>query len=372
MDYNATTPVDPAVMGAFDRMCRRDWANPSSLHTAGIKAWEEIEQCRGNIGDYFQCDPAGIRFCSSGSEALHAGLFGVLARRPVRTLITTKTEHAAIKHPARIFRLSGGRVVQLDVDSGGVLDRDQLVRELRENGRALLVISPVNHETGARQPVKEIAALARSAGCLVFFDAVQAAARMTRNEWAPHCDMWAVSGHKLCAPKGTALLWLRKGIRLLLFRRGGYQEAGLFPGTVNAPGIGALSAAVDLLRSDHAAELRRLKTLAEEGLAILGKAGFSIELESPPNAAPGVLCFSLPRVDNIEELLFHLARNHICVSRFSACSSRVSGPSQILRAMGRSRRRASTSIRLSLGRWSKRDDFFRLAASIKSYRAGHR
>lgn len=368
LDYNATTPVDPRVLGAFERMCRNTWGNPSSLHSSGIEAWDAVEACRINIGAYFTIDPELIYYCSSASEAIHGALYGTILRDKERTIITSTIEHSAIYHPVYHLRKAGYSVRIVDVDYNGVLDGDQLENLLTQHPRSLLLYSPVNHETGTIQPVADIYARVKKHDCIVFIDGVQAAARIEPAAWAANCDMFTVSGHKIYAPKGIAMLYKKKDVKLRPTRFGGYQNDGLFPGTENTPGIAALSEAIGILKNTITDEGRRLQVLINDGLAILQNRGLDIRIESPKDRAPGVVCISLPWVKDMEALLFYLNTNLICISRFSACSTRVTGPSKILSAMGKPVKRRLTSLRIALGRWSKRDDFFRLAAVLKEYR----
>ena len=374
MDYNATTPVDPRVIGAFERACRRSWGNPSSLHSAGTAGWNELEQLYTAAEDFFKTSSDGFHMCSSGTEAITAAIYGLAARNPSITFISSAVEHQAVKHP--LFHLGHhspaapkgfkGRVHIMPVNSNGSIDPVALGKLLCESSESAVVISPVNHETGALQPIKEIATVARAHGALLVLDAVQAAARLEPAKWAPYSDIFCVSGHKLYAPKGTALMWRRPGLRLRPLRFGGSQEGGFFPGTENIPGAAALAEALKLMKKEQNDELRMLQALCRDGLLILEKAGISFNVESPQQHAPGILCLSLQDASDMEELLFGLNSRNICISRFSACSERLNGPSSILQAMGRPARRSGNSIRIAIGRQSRRDDFFKLAAALKA------
>lgn len=373
LDYNATTPVDPGVIGAFERACRRSWGNPSSLHSAGTAGWNELETLYSSASAFFGTEAAGFYLCSSGTEALSAAIYGIAGREKDITFITSAVEHQAVRHP--LFHLErkspaapqdfAGRVLNLPVDSAGKISLEMLKSALNSAGRAAVVLSPVNHETGALQPIREIAAAARRAGALIILDAVQAAARISPDKWAPYCDIFCMSGHKLYAPKGTALLWCRPGIRLRPQRFGGAQEGGLFPGTENIPGAAALSEALKLMKVKQDDEIRMLTALKHDGLNILDKSGINYRLESPKDAAAGIICISLKPPSGMQELIFSLNRMNICLSRFSACSEKIDGSSRILDAMGRPSSRSNNSIRISLGRFSRRDDFFKLAAALK-------
>ena len=376
LDYNATSPVDPRVIGAFERACRRNWGNPSSLHPAGTAGWSELERLYAAASAFFGTSGDGFRFCGSGTEAITAAVFGTAARNPGITFITASTEHQAVKHP--LFHLGRkspaaprgfrGRVISLPVGRDGKISLELLEKALNGCRKAALVLSPVNHETGAAQPVREAAEAAKKRGALVIFDAVQAAARLCPGDWAPYCDIFCVSGHKLCAPKGTALLWCRPGLKLSPLRFGGAQEGGLFPGTENTPGAAALAEALRLLSKEQQDELRMLRSLTEDGLRILDRAGINYRLLSPADRAPGVICISLKPPAGMEELIFSLNGMNICVSRFSACSERIDGSSAVLRAMGYPAGISGNSLRISCGRWSRRDDFHKLAAALKACR----
>jgi len=369
LDYNATTPVDPAVMGALDRACRRGWGNPSSLHGAGSAAWEILEEARIQLGQCFGWNPEELHFCSGGTEALGAAIQGLIERKPKRTFITSKTEHGAVRRPLTHARRGGESVVFLGVDDQGKINLPELEALLfRGKASPVLVLSPVNHETGAVQPLEAAARLIHGAGGLVLLDGVQAAVRLDPKDWVPFGDLVAISGHKFYAPKGTGLLYKKRGVRLRPRRFGGSQEGGLFPGTENLPGIAAFGAAAAILGKNRRDEQRMLATLTREGLEILAKSGVEVVRESPGDAAPGVLCLSLPWCPDMEQLLHHLNHQQIFVSRFSACTDGVVGPSAILNAMGVPPDRSKKSLRISLGRWSRRDDFFRLARALKEFK----
>jgi cysteine desulfurase len=366
LDYNATTPVDFRVLSAFEDACRLYWGNPSSLHSAGTTAWEKLGSFKKTIGDRFLCDPSGIKFCSSGSEAIHAALWGILSRNKNISLITTKIEHTAILHPARHIAASGRQVFFCPVDENGQIIPDELNSLLLKNPGALVTLSPVNHETGSWQPVQEIYKAVKLYDGLLFLDAVQAAARLKPDTWAPFCDIFCCSAHKLYAPKGTALLWTKQGLRLRPCRFGGHQEDSIFPGTENIPGIAAFAHAVELLVNNFEEEQRHLAIMKKEGTKILLDNLPEIIIESPETSVPCVLCVSLPWIEDMESLLFNLHESGICISRFSACSDRVTGPSKVLLSMHRPAQRAARSLRIALGRWSKRDDFFRLVKVLKT------
>ncbi|MCL2793211.1 MAG: aminotransferase class V-fold PLP-dependent enzyme [Spirochaetaceae bacterium] len=365
MDYNATTPVLAESIGAFERSCRKNWGNPSNCHTAGVRAWEELEKNRETITKYFNIKKENIFFCSSGSEAIFAGIHGI--NSPKTFFISSVIEHSSVIK--NISSLPHEQYHLLKVSSNGIINMEEFSKVLEKNkGKNIVIIySPVNHETGVIAPVKEIYQKAKEYNALVFLDAVQAAARLPVNEWQPYCNIFAVSSHKLYAPKGSGFLASTKEYALKPFRYGGNQENGLFPGTENTPAISAFAKSVEYLSINFKSEISRLKTLTDEGLKILQSLPYKIILESPENRTPGILCLSLPEVKEIEPFMDFLYLKGICISRFSACSENEKAPSEILTAMGCPPERAKKSIRISTGIYSKREDYFALADAIKEY-----
>jgi cysteine desulfurase len=158
------------------------------------------------------------------------------------------------------------------------------------------------------------------------------------------------------------VLWRRRGLELAAYRDGGGQEEGLFPGTVDGPGAAALAEALAILGREGSEERRAAAVLIEELYRLLAAAGVPFQREAPAGAAAGMTNLSFPSVRSMEGLLMHLHRAGVCVSRFSACADSVSGPSAILTAMGRPPGRARTSLRIALGRFSKREDILRFVA----------
>ena len=367
MDYNATTPVIKETVAAFEKSCRKTWANPSSYHYAGVKAWQALEDCRRNIADFFNLEPEHFYFSSSGSESLYTGITGLYKTYKDSFFLTTAIEHSSVLK--NITTLPRHRYEILKVTEEGRVDISTLASVISANRdkKIICVYSPVNHETGGIQPVKQIYSKIHDAQGIVFADAVQAVPRLPLEEWVEYCDMFAMSSHKIYAPKGSGLLYKPNSIKMGICRDGGRQEDGYFPGTENTPGIAAMSEAFSILKENRHKEYKRLKILTSEGISILQKLQCIINIESPSIRVPGVLCISLPEVYDIEDFISFLINNNICLSRFSACADNIKGKSQVLTAMGRSGERASKSIRLSLGLYSKRDDFYRLSESIKNY-----
>ncbi|MFA6506875.1 MAG: aminotransferase class V-fold PLP-dependent enzyme [Treponemataceae bacterium] len=374
LDYCATTPSDPRTLGAFERACRANWANPSSAHACGIAAAERLDEYRLIVAKAFASSADGLSFCASGSEALHAGIWGLAARYPKLRFVTTATEHSSVRAPLRLLRSLGRDVRECRVDGDGRIDPDHLrglIRapdidsETKNIPRTVLIYSPVNHETGTVQNVRVIWNTLIEADALAFIDAVQTAPRLQAADWAPYAHLFAVSAHKLYAPKGSACLWKAPELKLRPFRYGGGQENGLFPGTENVPGIAAFAEAAKILAENLKNERMMMNALERDFFTACEQRGVPVEKESAGDHAPGVFCLSFPWISDMEEFMTGLARKGVCVSRFSACSDRADGPSKTLLAMGRTKERAKRSLRIGLGRFSAREDVIALARSLE-------
>lgn len=372
LDYCATTPVDRRAVAAFERSCLSAWGNPSSPHPAGGAAADRLEDDRATVARTFGVASDGLRFCSSGSEALHAALQGYASRHPRAAFVSTAVEHAALRAPLRMLRSLGREVVDCPPAADGGLDLEALDRLLAARPGACLAYAAVHHETGALRDCREIADLARRRGAFVLMDAVQAAGRLDPGLWAPHADAFAVSAHKLCAPKGSAALWLRPPARLARFRFGGGQEGGSFPGTENAPGIAAFAEACRVLGERGGEDAVAAAALEKDFLRDAASRGLEFRIESPAVRAPGILCVSLPWAGDMEALLLDLARRNVCVSRFSACGGRVAGPSRALLALGAGRERAERSLRISWGRFTVREDLLVLGKALRELQGAAR
>lgn len=364
LDNCATTPVDPQVIGAMENACRKTWGNPSSIHLAGLEAAQLLDQCRIDIGDFLDCPPEKVYFCDSATNALFTIIKGF---NPKKThFISTVIEHTALISPLQYLKKKGCKVDFLKVDSNGQININEFEKLLKDEP-TVFFYSPVNHETGSIQPIKDIYQLKKNHNLTIVMDGVQAITRLPAANWQPYYDIIALGAHKFYAPKGTGLFAIKnKEIKLHRFRHGGRQESGFFPGTQNMPGIAACAAAIKLLSDD---ELHRLKILHSEGLKILQNEVAQFEINTPSAGTTGILNISLmgKNTDSMEELIMSLADEQICVSRFSACTGKIKIPSLILTEMGFSYERAMTSLRISCGRFNNRDDFFRLARFLKKW-----
>ncbi|MFL4902050.1 cysteine desulfurase family protein [Streptomyces sp. MMS24-I2-30] len=366
LDYNATTPVDPRVAEAMAPYLTVFFGNPSSSHPYGAEPGRVLADSRERVAALIGARPPEIVFTSSGSEANLLALRGAVlaAGRPRPHVITQTTEHPAVLETARALeRLHGARVTVLPVDGTGLVDPAALAAAL--TGETVLVsVMAANNETGALQPITELAALAGERGALFHCDAAQAAGKLPLDVRRLGVDLLTVVGHKMYAPKATAALYVREGVRLEPVVYGGGQERGLRAGTENVALAVALGTAARLAVDEladggavRAAALRDgLQRRLTEGLP--GR----VRLNGPAAARlPNTLNVSIDGAVGHELLT---ACPQLAASTGSACHSGSHEPSPVLTAMGLPAERARGALRLSLGRWSHERDTETAAAAL--------
>jgi cysteine desulfurase len=360
LDHAATTPVRPEVLEAMLPYFGERFGNPSSVHGIGVEAAEAVARARRILAEIVSLPPTGVVFTAGGTEADVLALRGVLAKpaggRP-RSLVVSAVEHPAVLETAASLGGDGVEVRRVAVDSDGRVSADAVADAVDET-TALVSIMHVNNETGAVQPVAELAraAKAKNARTLVHVDAVQAFGRyaVSFTRWEA-VDLVSVAGHKIYGPKGVGALFVRPGTRLAAVLTGGGQEGALRSGTHNVPGIVGLAEAARLLVASSAKDLDRYAVLAKrllEGLeARLPDARLNgAKDEAPPYAlrAPYILNVVFPGAP-AEPLLHALEGEGVLVSAGSACHAGDTSLSHVLTAMGVTAA-SGAPIRFSFGR----------------------
>lgn len=358
LDNNATTQVAPEVFEAMSPYLQGSYGNPSSAHALGQEMRSVVEQARTQVADLLGAtDASEIVFTSCGSESDNWAIGGFLEQNPNRRhLITTRVEHEAVRNLCQHLSEIGCEVTWLEVDEHGELDLDDLRRALRRD-TGLVSVMLANNETGVLFPIEEIGRIVREHSDAVFHvDGVQAVGKIPIDLRAWPVDLFAVSGHKLHAPKGVGALYIRDGIKLPPFIIGGGQERGRRSGTEAVPNIVGLGRACQLARqfTGHQ-QIRALRDhLEDEVLA-----------RFPDTRLNGVADRTrrLPNTSNVSfagleggDILKSLDEAGICVSTGSACNSTSQEVSAVLRAMKIPHRVAHGSIRFSLGRYNTRAD----------------
>jgi len=352
-DNNATTCVAPEVRDAMIPFFNELYGNPSSMHAFGGQVARYVKEAREKIAAFINADPSEIVFTSCGTESDNMAIHGsaeVLG--PQAKVITSRVEHPAVLGPCRRLKDMGFRVTELAVDSVGQIDLDALRGALKGGGPAIVSIMWANNETGVIFPMEKIAAIAKEAGAILHTDAVQVAGKIPIDVKKLPVDMLSISGHKLHAPKGVGIFYLRRGTRLKTFMLGGHQENGRRGGTENVPYIVGLGKAVELATANMATEgreLARLRDKLENGL-----------LATCPDArVNGDRAHRLPNTSNMsfeyiegEAILYHMSDLGICASTGSACAAGSLEPSHVIRAMGVPFTAVHGSVRFSLSRYN--------------------
>ncbi len=352
LDNNATTCVAPEVFEAMSPFMTGLYGNPSSIHSFGGQVAAHVSKARESVAALLGAIPTEIIFTSCGTESDNAAIFSALALMPARRkFVTSKVEHPAVLNVGKELLRRGYKVVELPVDSCGSIDLRR-VEEAVDGETALVSVMWANNETGNIYPVEEIAQIAHRRGSLFHTDAVQAVGKIPVDLSKSAIDMLSMSGHKLHAPKGIGVLYVRRGIRFRPFMIGGHQERGRRAGTENVPGIVALGKACELARSHIDFEnthVRRLRDKLEGALLA----------RIPKSRVNGDVGSRLPNTSNIsfefiegEAILLLLDQLGICASSGSACTTGSLEPSHVLRAMGVPYTAAHGSVRFSLSRYN--------------------
>lgn len=366
LDHNATTYVDPEVRDAMLPFLGDEGGNPSSIHAAGNRARTAVEAARRVLAQALNCTARRVIFTGGGSEADNLAIMGVARASDSsrRHIVTTSIEHPAVLAPFRALAAEGYDLTILPVNGDGLVE----VQALRESVRPdtlLVSVMLANNETGAIQPVPELAEIAHEHGALFHTDAVQAFGKIPTDVEELAVDMLAVSAHKLHGPKGVGALYVRNDVLLDPLIKGGGQERGLRAGTENVPGIVGFGKAVDLavrrLHSGEPEDEAKLRDMLEAGVyeLIPGARRNGPELDRLPNT----LNMTLPEIRG-ESLVLFLDRKGIAFSSGSACKSGNPEPSHALLAMGLTPQDAHCSVRFSLGAWNTCDEIEHVLKSL--------
>lgn len=356
VDHAAGSPLLPEVLDAMSPVLTLA-GNPNSTHTAGRRARRLLEEAREAIAARVGAQPSEVVFTSGGTESNNLAILGALGDSERPQLALSAVEHVSVAAVAG----RGAEVVRLPVSSDGQLDLDAAAR-LVGDATALVSLIWVNNETGAIQPVSEVAELAHRNGARFHTDAVAALGHVGIDFAACGADLVSLSGHKIGGPVGVGALLVRRGVRLQPVGFGGGQEARLRSGTVPVALAVGFAAAVEVAVARLAAETARLRELRDRlsaGIAALP----DVRLNTVEPAGPAIVnaTFSGTRAD---DLLLLLDEAGIEASTGSACSAGVHQPSEVLLAMGRSQAEASASLRFSFGPTTSASDIERLLAVL--------
>jgi cysteine desulfurase len=361
LDNAATTRVAPEVIQAMLPCFDEIYGNPSSLHSFGLDAKNVIEASRQKIAVFINAQPDELIFTGSGTESNNTVIKGIALSLRDRGdhIITTAIEHHAVHEALHFLEKEGFKVTYLLNDDTGLVDPGDLKRAITK--RTILVsVMHANNEIGTIEPVKELGAVCREAGVYFHTDAVQTFGHIPIDVKAMNIDLLSASAHKLYGPKGTGLLYVRKGIDMTPLLHGGDQEKKRRASTHNTPGIAGLGKAVELaareMEDETAREIRLRDRLISALLEAIpeSKLNGHRELRLPNN-----INMSFAHAEG-EAILLHLDMEGIAASTGSACTSSSLEPSHVLAACGRKGELAHGSLRLSLGRTTTEEELDRV------------
>jgi cysteine desulfurase len=368
LDYNATTPLDPAVLDAMLPFLRDHWGNPSSAHSLGKTAHQAVEQARVEVAALLNAQADEIVFTGGGSEASNQALKGVVWNRMQGFfarwrrgphIVISAVEHPATTQPCEFLRRLGCKVSVVPVDRQGLVDPAAVARVLK-GGATLVSVMHSNNEVGTLQPIQEIAALAHAHGALMHTDAAQSMGKVAVDVNDLGVDLLTVAGHKLYAPKGVGVLFVRRGVKLESLLHGAGHEDGRRAGTENVPYLVGLGRACALARQSLPAATERLRQLRDRlhGRLQAALGDRAVLNGHPEKRLPNTLnvCF---RGHTGSELLEKMPE--IAASTGSACHEGKVTQSPVLCAMGVPPEVGRGALRLTVGRFTTEDEIDRAA-----------
>jgi len=335
--------------------------NPSSLHWAGRAARRIVDDARDNVAAFLGCESGSVVFTAGGTEANNIAIHSVCAAHTFGRIVSTAIEHPAILNPLQRLAEQGFEVVRVRPDSDGVVSAEAMIDAISDDTR-LLCMMLVNNESGAIQPVAEVAAYCRQYGIPMLVDAVQGLGKVPLNFQTLDVDFMSVSAHKIGGLKGVGALLVKRGVKLQELTPGGGQERNRRSGTENVPGIAAFAAALGQVDFTIFADIRDAfeQQLSDEIPTVRIISG------QVPRTANTSL-FILPGMDG-ETLLMQLDLAGFAVASGSACSSGKREASHVLLAMGLSDSSARSSVRVSFGPGNTIDDASALVQALVTAR----
>lgn len=355
-DNAATTPVSREVIEAMAPVFESQWGNPSSLHTKGREAKVLLDGARERIAKVFNCNSSEIYFTASGSESDNWAIKGAVSRlckKGRNHIVTSAIEHPAVLNTCRELEKQGYPVTYVGVDADGVVKLDELEAAVTEK-TAIVAIMYANNEVGTIQPIEKIGNIAHSKGALMFTDAVQAVGSVDIDLSKLPLDMLSLSGHKLHAPKGIGMLYIKKGVVIDSLINGGGQEKRKRAGTENLPYIVGLARALEIAK-EKLPEIDRVEKMRDRLIEALEKVPYSKLNGHRTERLAGNVNIGFEFIEG-ESMLLWLDISGICASTGSACSSASLEASHVLLAMGVPHEKAHGSVRLSIAHETTEED----------------
>ncbi|MHA1668958.1 MAG: cysteine desulfurase family protein [Promethearchaeota archaeon] len=364
LDYAATSPMDSRVIEEFYKQMKENYGNSSSLHAVGQKSAKTLINSRETIASLISAERNDIFFTSSGTESDNMAILGVARKNKSRGnhIIISNIEHHAVENPCKQLEKEGFKVTILKVNRFGLIDPKELEDSITDD-TILISIMCANNEIGTIQPIKEIGAIAKKYDIIFHTDAVQAFGKIPIDVNELNIDLLSASAHKIYGPKGVGMLYIRnKGIRegwgkyIEPIMYGGGHERDMRPSTMNIPGISAFAKAVELVKEEIPMEIDRQTKLRDEIIIyLLNNISDSYLNGHPTQRLPNNVNMGFKFIEG-ESIVLDLDLEGIGTSTGSACSSKSLEPSHVLLAIGLTPQDAHGSLRVSIGRFTTKDE----------------
>ena len=364
LDYAATTPVDPRVAKAMSPWFTEKFGNTMSFHSFGQEAKAALEESRQGIADFIGAEPNEIIFTGSATESNNLALKGVAfanqnKEKPASPagghIIISPIEHDCVLESAKWLASGGFKITQLPVDKYGLINPLEVEKAIRPE-TILVSIIHASNEIGTIQPIKEIGEICKVKGVLFHIDASQSFGKVPINVKAMNIDLLTASSHKIYGPKGAALLFVRKRVKILPILHGGGHESGLRSSTINVPAIVGFAKAAEIYKKEGKKEAQNLTRLRNKLIAgVLKKIPGSYLNGHPKIRLSNNVNLRFDKVEG-ESIVIQLDLLGVAAATGSACSSAKLEPSHVLLALGLKPEEAHGSLRLSLGRFTKESD----------------
>ncbi|MFC1855574.1 cysteine desulfurase family protein [Thermodesulfobacteriota bacterium] len=362
LDNNATTKVADEVREEISTFLKDIYGNPSSTYNKGREAKKHLGDAREMVASFFNCREDEVVFTSCGSESNNLALKGTFfsSIKPIKHIITCKTEHPSIINTCESLKELGAKITYLNVDRSGHMDLDELKKSITDE-TILISLMLANNETGVINDIKAISEIASERGVLLHTDAVQASGKMGLDVKALNVDMLSISGHKFHAPKGIGALYVKKGLLLKPLIDGGGQEFGMRAGTENSAYIAGLKKACELVMSDIDERAAHMLNLKKEFFSKITSAIDGVVCNGDfEKSLPNTLNLSFKDVD-VQSLLISLDLKGIMVSAGSACASGAPKASRVLTAMGLNDDLLKCVLRISFSAYSRLEEVMEAA-----------
>lgn len=368
-DNAATTKIKTEVLNEMMPYLTNGYGNASSLYSIGRQSKRAIENARKQVAELINCDSHEIYFTGGGSESDNIALkgFAYANRNKGNHIITSKIEHHAVLESCEWLEKQGFEVSYINVNKDGVIDLEELENSIRPT-TILISVMFANNEIGTIQPIEKIAEIAKSYNIIFHSDAVQAVGNVPIDVSKMNIDMLSMSGHKINAPKGIGVLYVKKGIEIEKIIHGGHQEKDKRAGTENVAGIVGMGKACEIANKNLEPHIKNLKKLRDYYISKLEKE-FPNKIRingTMENRLPGNANVSFEGLDG-SELIFKLDEKGICVSSGSACSSGSSEPSHVLKAIGVPDKYLNSAIRTTFGDNNTFEEIDYLIKTLKNF-----